>query len=186
MKRALPTILDTVHTLALACWLFGLLVIVAIVAPAAAHLPGETSLQVGRLVAESLYRFGTIVWICGLLMLGAQFVLRRRYRRDRALFIGDGVRQLLTFGTLLLAEHCRDVLIPTLQAAGNAGNAPKFDHFQHLIVSVTLLQIVLLIAIGALTAWLQWPRPVAAPVSAPSTTPQKPAAAPSSSRRTTR
>ncbi len=179
MKRAIPAILDTVHTLALAFWLFGLIVIEAVAAPAAAHVPGTTSLQTGLWIGESLHRFGGMALICGLVMVGAQFLLRRRYRRDRALFIGDGVRQLLTFGALLVAEHSRDVLLPALRAAGSGGNASEFYRLHHLVVSMAGLQIALLLAIGALTAWLQWPRPLPAstPVS-PSAQPQKPAAAP--------
>ncbi|HZP84466.1 MAG TPA: hypothetical protein VFB21_22720 [Chthonomonadaceae bacterium] len=142
MKRALPIVLDTLHALALGVWLGGLVVlwgIVPSVVPAAS-------------LSEAARRFGGLVQFCGLVMLGVQFALRRRYQRDRAGFIGDGVRQLLTFGALFLAVLAR--------YGSNSASVSAF-------LGLAAVQILLLVGITALTLWLQLPHPTPAPTQKP-------------------
>ncbi len=140
MKRALPLLLDTLHTLALALWLGALAVwaMLAQMPPAAAPTRALLAPQIAGLVE-----------ICGLLMVGAQFLLRRRYLTDKTRFVADGARQLLTFGALLLAEFGKygqtASQLPSSAAPG---------------MGLAFAQIALLIVVVALTSWLQAPRPI--------------------------
>ena len=179
MKRTLlPTLLDTLHALALMLWLGGIVVIGAIVAPAAFHVVGLTKMQAGSVVGESLRRLGPVIEICGIVMVAAQYLLRRRYLRSRTLFLADSVRQVVTLGALLLAEYGKYVLFPALDAARAANNMAAFDQSHHLYSSLAMAQVWLLFAVAVLTAWLQLPRVTPAPVAAapPSAEPAKPPA----------
>lgn len=181
MKRLLPTLFDTLQTLALALWLGGMVVIGAVVAPAAFHIAGLTRMQSGMVVGESLRAFGNVIEICGLVMIGAQFLTRRRYQRSRPLFLGDGVRQLLTFGALLLAEYGKYSLFPMLDKARLANDMAGFDRLHHLYSSLAMVQVWLLVGIAGLTAWLQAPRaPASAPIAASANA--EPPARPTSAR----
>ena len=94
MKRAILILLDTLYTLALALW-FGLLTGLLL----AAH-PGAPDAMLDMF----LHRASAVVEAAGLTMVAVQFLLRRRYERYRQLAVADGIRQLLTFSALLLAE----------------------------------------------------------------------------------
>ncbi|HZT40595.1 MAG TPA: DUF4149 domain-containing protein [Chthonomonadaceae bacterium] len=178
MKRTiLPTILDTLHALALVLWLGGIVVIRAIVAPAAFHVTGLTKMQAGSVVGESLRRLGPAIEVCGIVMVAVQFLVRRRYMRSRTLFLTDSVRQVLTLGALLLAEYGKYILFPALDAARAANNMVAFDQAHHLYSTLAMVQVWLLFAVAVLTAWLQLPRVTPAPAPAtPSAEPAKPAA----------
>lgn len=158
-KYAFSLILDTLHTLALAVWLGGLLIIGMAVAPAAFRdVPGLSRMQSGMVVGESLRRFGGIILFCGVIMLAAQFLTRRRYRHDRSLFISDSVRHLLTFAALFLAEFGRQSLFPAMDAARSANKMPEFDRLHHTFSTLSMIQVWILAGIAALTAWLHLPR----------------------------
>src|SRR5579871_3619464 len=179
MKRTLmPTFLDTLHALALMLWLGGIVVIGAIVAPAAFHVAGLTKMQAGSVVGESLRRLGPVIEVGGLVMVAVQYLERRRYLRSRALFLADSVRQVLTLGALLLAEYGKYVLFPALDSARAANNLASFDRFHHLYSALAMVQVWLLLGVAVLTAWLQLPRITPAPATAapPASEPAKPPA----------
>jgi len=147
MKRpGFPVILDTLQALALAVWLGNLAATFLFVRT------GPTSLMQDRFARDS----GALIELCGLLVVGAQFLVRRRYLRDRTQFVCDGVRQLLTFGAFFLAEYSKYVL--------NAHPDPMAGKLDTAAGTVIGAQIALLIGITALTSWLQQPR-VAPPSS---------------------
>lgn len=90
--------------IALAIWLGGLAAFWGAFVPALHAFYGTNSLTSQRLLQSVLARTGDWFEVCGVVMFAAQFLLRRRYQRDKALSIVDGVRQLLTFGALLVLE----------------------------------------------------------------------------------
>ncbi len=137
MRRSLLLIIDTLQNLALATWVGGLIMMLAAALPA------------GEPVASSLLtRFGPILEISGLVVIGAQWVLRRRYAQPRAVFIADGVRQLLTIGALFFGEYSRYVL--RMRPHSGAGALPVGSGE----VSLLALELVLLIGVVAVTAYL--------------------------------
>src|SRR5579871_2460963 len=101
MKRATPILLDTLYALALALW-FGLAAGLFVVAR-----PGTPD------ATQDLFarRAGGLIEAAGVAMVGVQFLLRRRYGRNRQLAVADGVRQLLTFAAFFLAELGRYSLL---------------------------------------------------------------------------
>jgi hypothetical protein len=165
MKRAFPVLFDTLSALALAVWLGGLVAFFAVVE---AGVPGKA-------LNSILTRVGGLIEVCGIVMIGVQFLMRRRYQRSRSLFISDGVRQLLTFAALFVAEFGR---YGPLRVLGTEGAGQT--HALQVYTSLAILQIALLVGVIALTAWLQQPRPAIA--SAPAPTPTAPAPAPARAR----
>ncbi|HZO86792.1 MAG TPA: hypothetical protein VFB38_00530 [Chthonomonadaceae bacterium] len=158
MKRAVPLILDTLHALALAVWLGGLVTFWFVIIPTVQLGPRLTFNEANAIFGGPQARLGRWIELCGLMMIGVQFLLRRRYQGDRARFIGDGVRQLLTFGALLLAEYARYSRPPPgVFYPGGGINA--------LLIGLAIAQIALLAGVAALTAWLQLPRVTAAPAA---------------------
>lgn len=172
MKRPLPILLDMLYSLSLALWLGGAVVLWTSVVPVVGRFGGLTQAQSGAVVCEILRRFGGIVEMCGLALLGVQFLLRRRYQRVRAFYVGDGVRQLLTFGAFFLAEYVRYSLMPVLEAARTAQNGQNFARLTQLSGTLTMIEVFLLAGVVALTVWLQMPRPVPVASSAVATTPK--------------
>ena len=94
MKRAILILLDSLYTLALALW-FGLLA--ALLVAVHCGMPGSS-------LGLFVHRSALVAEPAALTVVAAQFLLRRRYERIRRLAVADGVRQLLTFGALVLAE----------------------------------------------------------------------------------
>lgn len=99
---------------------------------------------------------GPVLELCGLTMLGIHFVLRRRYQRSRPHFVADGVRQLMAFGAFFLAEFVRYSLFPVMASAENA----RFMALVSQYSSLAVVQLLLLVGITGITAWLALP-PVA-------------------------
>jgi uncharacterized membrane protein len=158
IKRTLPFLLDALHLLALAVWLGGLLTLWLAVMPAAFHGSANLTLrQSETVIGDALRGFTSLVEICGLTMIGAQFLLRRRYQRDRRQFIVDGGRQLLTFGALLLAEICLRSLLPQMDAARAQVHLAEFHQIHQSYAALATAQAIALIGVGLLTAWLQSP-----------------------------
>jgi hypothetical protein len=157
MKRALPIVLDTLHALALAVWLGGLAMLWLTLVPVARQTPAP-GLASGSAILNSVWR-GQVEWAlrCGITMIGVQFLLRRRYQRNRPRYIGDGVRQLLTFGALLLALYAP------------RGNPFAAANGFSMLMALAVAQAALLIAVTALTAWLQMPQANVLPGSVPGT-----------------
>lgn len=153
-KRHLPLLLDTLFALAWALWLGGL------VALWVAELPPANFVLSARRMS------GIVEW-CGIVMVGIQFLLRRRYHSRRPLYIADGIRQLVTFGTLLLAETLRYSLLPVMESVLTTGKAGDYLHLRFLYTLMSGGQFVLLVAIMGLTVWLQQPRTVSSAANAP-------------------
>jgi hypothetical protein len=161
MKRALPILLDTLYALALALW-FGLAAGLLVVASPAA--PDSTLDLFAR-------RASALIEAAGIAMIGVQFLLRRRYQRDRQAFVADGIRQILTFGALLIAEFGRYSLLK-----------PGYQITVHDVSTLCVLatvQMIVLTAVTALTSWLLLPRPAAGAITTPASRPgAKPAVPP--------
>lgn len=176
MKRAVPLVLDTLHFLALAIWLGGLTLLLFTVPFIAPYLLKEGAgsaeiLEAARLqsIAAALILFE----ICGMAMVGVQFLLRRRYRHDRNLFVADGLRHLLTFGAFFLTEYARYQLLPKMTGLLAAAERAPADG-TYLVFAA--LQVLLLTGIGALTVWihsLHSAGAVPVPASAPPAPPAK-------------
>ncbi len=83
--------------------------------------------------APLLHQQQNAVTLFGLLLLGGQWLVRRRYRHKRQLFVAEGVRWLLTFGALLAAETAA---------------SPAFAQ------ALSAIQVVLLSGVLLLSAWL--------------------------------
>lgn len=98
---------------------------------------------------------GAILEVCGLVAVGVQFVLRRRYQLSRTHFIADGVRQLLTFGAFFLAEFLRYSLLPNEARAEGIEVLGWMGRYS----TISLLQMALLVAVTGITAWLMLPPP---------------------------
>jgi hypothetical protein len=137
MKRMLPILLDTLYALALALW-FGL--------PVALFLLPRPAIPDGTL-ASFVERATGLIEVAGIVMVVVQFLLRRRYARNRQLLVADGIRQLLTFGALLLAEFGRHGLLKP----GHTLTAQDITALSWLAGA----QMVVLAAVTALTSWLQ-------------------------------
>ena len=77
-----------------------------------------------------------------------QFALRRRYQAVRALFVADGIRQLLTFGALLLAEINLRVLLPQMDAARQQAHVAEFHNLHQNYTVLATMQAIVLIVVG--------------------------------------
>jgi hypothetical protein len=181
MRIRIALILDMLHALALALWLGGLVMLIGVAIPAFASKPDWLASDPKRLIGLLLPAYGRIVEISGLVLIGVQFVLRRRYQRSRTHFIADGVRQLLTFGALFLAEFAHYTLFPTMLAADD-----RFQAAQNTFVDLGIAQFVLLVLVTGISAWLMLPPPRPAPASAVETPPASPQPAPSPTKKTKR
>ena len=153
MKSTVLILLDTLYTLALALW-FGMLAGLFVVA----H-PGAPDAA----FALFLHRSSALIEVAGIALVAVQFLLRRRYDRYRQLGVADGIRQLLTFSALLLAEFGRYSLLKP----GHALVAGEVSTLSLLAAA----QMVVLAGVTGITSWLlvtraSAPMPVA-PQSAP-------------------
>ena len=83
---------------------------------------------------------GLITEINGLILIGLQFLGRRRYQGDRKLFILDGGRQLLAFAALFVHEFYRYGLYPHLKQTQ--------VNTVHLLFGVELLLVIAMIAVS--------------------------------------
>lgn len=155
LKSWVPALLDGLHLLALAVWLGGLVTLWLAVMPAAFQASGLTVREAETVVGNCLRSFTGLVEMCGIAMAGAQFALRRRYQAVRALFVADGIRQLLTFGALLLAEFNLRVLLPQMDAARQQANVKVFHDLHQNYALLATFQAIFLIVVGLITAWLQ-------------------------------
>ncbi len=165
MKSWVPALLDGLHLLALAVWLGGLVTLWLAVMPAAFQASGLTVREAETVVGNCLRGFTGLVEMCGIAMAGAQFALRRRYQAVRALFVADGIRQLLTFGALLLAEFNLRMLLPQMDAARQQANVKLFHDLHQNYALLATFQAIILIAVGVITAWLQSPRLATTPIA---------------------
>jgi hypothetical protein len=116
MKQYVPLILDTISAAALAVWLGGLVVIWAVLAPLG-HGPGA---EIQPWFVDGLRRFASIAEACGIIVAAVQWALRRRYQKDRGLFVLDGLRMLVLFAALLCSEYGKYLILPAMTASKTA------------------------------------------------------------------
>lgn len=153
MKRNLIILLDTVQALALSVWLGGAAIFWLALAPLASGSAGADAGAFHTLLAAAQLRVGSVIQICGIAIVGVQFVLRRRYQRDRTRFLVDGIRQACTLGALFIEEFPRYVHTAngTMMSAG----------INSTLIGLGAAQVVLLAIVVGLTTWLQLSAPVA-------------------------
>ncbi len=190
MKRTLPILLDTLHDVALALWLGGVVLFWMLATSGALQVRNVPLEAVNAVLGAAWGVLGLWAERCGLVMIGVQFVLRRRFQRHRPSFVADGVRQLLTFGALLLTEYAyrgttHRAILYSHTVPGGTVTAPDAA-----LMGLCVAQIVLLIGVMALTIRL---RPLTALVAAPAAPaptvtpatppPNRPTAAPPRQRR---
>ena len=141
MKRSLPLILETIHSVAIALWLGGSACAILL-----ALSGGAPALYQGKSDA--------VIELAGFLCVGIQFLTRKRYQANRMLFVGDGVRHLLTFAALVVMEAVK----LNLHAASRASLTARVSPVE---IPALALEIVLLIAVSAFTIWLPSPQALA-------------------------
>ncbi|HLI49656.1 MAG TPA: hypothetical protein VKV18_13345 [Chthonomonas sp.] len=127
-KWALVFLLETLHLWAFGIWFGGLalLLILSPPFPVANRAP---------------------FFLCGLIVLGCEWLLRRRYRLQRAKALGDSLRQTLVLAALFIEE------------LGHNGRRPT-TATQH---ALEIAQIALLAVVAAISVWLQVAPPVGEP-----------------------
>jgi len=161
MKQHVPLILDTISAVALAIWLGGIVVIWAVLAP----LGHPAGAEVHPWFVEGLRRFSVVAESCGIIIAAVQWALRRRYEKDRHLFVVDGLRMLVLFAALLCAEYGRYLVIPALAAS-------KTSLGLSTLTILADIQGAALAAVTTITIWLLGRQlPVMAAVVSNRTTP---------------
>jgi len=157
MKKTVVGLLDTLHTLALAVWLGGLVILTLLVAPTIFQGTALAEADAREVYGLLLGRFVYWADACGVTMLAVQFLLRRRFQKNQSHFVMDGVRQLLTFVALLLAEMSFRNLLPNLNTAKRIGELSQIVKLQGTYALLAASQAGALLLIAALTVWLNLP-----------------------------
>ena len=165
MKRHIPLILDTLAVLALAIWLGGVALCWLVLAPTVNSVISANAAQSQQLFADILRRFSAIIETCGIVLVALQWVLRRRYQRDRQKFVADGLRMVATFMALFAAEYGRYGLIPALIRSPGSGVVSTLEGF-------AIFQAVMLVVYAGITVHLLSPRALVLPAVAPTSAPQ--------------
>jgi hypothetical protein len=147
MKRNMVLALDTLHLLALALWLGGQATLLLAVTPALRNAGVQQALP------ALLNAQGTLLTVGGLVAVGVQFVLRRRYAQDRMRYVADGVRQLLTFGAFFLAQIGQYVLLPPMRSPLTES---AFAAQLRNVALLQAVQIVLLAIVVGITVWMPY------------------------------
>lgn len=128
-RRVVVVVLDVLHALALGVWLGGSVVLWWLV------------VRYGGLdvvVAGARWLSG-VVELCGVVVVGVQFVLRRRYVREGVRYVWDGVRQLVTFGAFFAGEWVRySVLVAGEGGVVAWGSYVWFTGFQVVALGVVV------------------------------------------------
>jgi putative copper export protein len=157
MKRTALGIFDTLYLVALAVWLGGLATFGAVASPTLFDGAALSESQADALYGAMLRRFTPILEGCAILLIALQFLLRRRYDKNRGQFILDGVRQLSLFAAFLLAEVCFRNLLPNLNASRRLGELAHITRLQGTYAILAVVQVGLLVFIAGATAWLSLP-----------------------------
>ncbi|MCX6382015.1 MAG: hypothetical protein NT023_21490 [Armatimonadetes bacterium] len=157
MKKTVVGLLDTLHTLALAVWLGGLVILTLLVAPTIFQGTALAEADAREVYGLLLGRFVYWADACGVTMLAVQFLLRRRFQKNQTHFVMDGVRQLLTFVALLLAEMSFRNLLPNLNTAKRIGELSHIVKLQGTYALLAASQAGALLLIAVLTVWLSLP-----------------------------
>jgi hypothetical protein len=127
-KWALVFLLETLHLWAFGVWFGGVVLLLIL----------STPLQV---VNRAPF------FLCGLIVLGCEWLLRRRYRLQRTKALGDSLRQTLVLAALFVEELEHNSRRPTTAT----------------LHALEIAQVVLLAFVAAISAWLQVAPPVGEP-----------------------
>lgn len=169
MRRSLLILCHWLHQLALAVWLGGIVTMGAVSAHAifgTAKAKGHTEWGMplytfaGEALGEAFRRFNYLVLAAGALALIAGIaygVLDSRGNR------GVGVRALLTGAGWAVAAWLTFGLYPQLLAARASGEMALFDRLHKTYTAAFSLQMLLLLGVMGLTAFLDLARQRAAP-----------------------
>ena len=165
MKKTIPIAvslaLDALHFLALAVWLGGLVTLWLALMPSAFGGAGLTMRAAEAVTGETLRRFASVVEVCGFVMLAAQIGLRFS-RPARGFARIQGIRLILTFCALLLAEVCLRSVLPRMDMARQSVHIAEFHQLHQGYSALATMETVLLIGVALLTVWLHQPRSMAA------------------------
>lgn len=178
MKKTVVGILDIVHYLAITFWLGGMIVLGFLVAPSLFQTTLLATSDAEQVYRTLLSRFTVWVEICGVSMVVVQFLLRRRFQKQRSLYILDAVRQLTTFLALLLAEMCFRNLLPNMNVSKRVGELADVTHLGGTYANLAIAQAAMLLLVLGITVWLTLPASVGAtrranlPEELPSSSPQ--------------
>jgi hypothetical protein len=183
MRAFFTTLAHWLHQVALSMWLGGILVIGAVVAPSvfgSARAAGDTKAGTplydfaGVVMTEAFRRFNGVVLAAGLLMVvcGLAYGLSAPICRRGVLG-----RAVLTSAAWACAAWLSFSLFPQLMAAREAGNTEVFKAMHETYSNGFKLQMFLLLATAALTAWIEHGKQVGAASPANATAYGKPAAA---------
>lgn len=164
-------------------WLGGILIIGAVVAPSvfgSARAAGDTQSGAplydfaGLVMTEAFRRFNGVVLVAGLLMLacGLAYGLSSPICRK-----GVVTRAAFTAVAWSCAAWLSFSLFPQLMAARDAGNAEAFKAMHETYSTGFKLQMLLLLATAAVTAWIEHGKQVAATARGNATVYSQPAAA---------
>lgn len=160
MRKFLPLILDTLAAVALAIWLGSLVTLLTAFRPGAFDLPGVSGANSSFISLRVLNGVAGIIEGSGFVLIGVQFILRRRYLSNRELYVMDGFRQLFTFAALFIAFYIRINILNKI----NLLKMPNLEAHHHTIQVLFVIQTVLLVLATAITTWLQMPRMLLPPV----------------------
>ncbi len=142
MKRNFPHYLDVLEPVAASLWLGAVLCVLLLAAQ-----PGSS-----KFIDIPLQSAGRIAEVSGLIILGLQFLGRRRYQGIQKLFVLDGIRQLLAFAALFINELYRYSIHPS-QGSGAQHNITLF-------FGMEIVFIIIMVVVSALlhAEWMNSPR----------------------------
>ena len=161
MRAFTATIFHWIHQIGLTLWLGGILIVGAVVAPSVfgqAKALGETHAGMplydfaSQVMNVAFGRFNWVVLISGVLMLigglgsGMLTPICRRGVLGRA---------ALTAGAWVVAAWLAFSLYPAMLAAKAAGQTEVFQSMHKTSSSGFQIQLLLLLAVAGLTAWLE-------------------------------
>lgn len=163
MRNFFSAALSWLHQVALSLWLGGILIIGAVTAPAVfgtAKSQGQTDASqplyrfAGEAMGEVFRRFNYVVIVAGVLLLltGIAYGALSGACRKRLT-----VRALLTGAALGFGVWVTFVLYPQMVAARAAGVGADFDAMHRTYSMAFQAQLVLLLGVAALTAWMHRP-----------------------------
>lgn len=157
MKKIVVVLLDTLHALALAIWLGGLVVLTLLVAPVLFQGTALADADAREVYGALLGKFVAWASACGATMFVVQFLLRRRYEKSQTLSVIDDARQVLTFGALLLTYMYLGNLLPGLKTTRRVGELSHVLKFEGSYALIAVSQAGALLLIAALTVYLSLP-----------------------------
>lgn len=161
MRAFTATFFHWIHQLGLTLWLGGILTVGAVVAPAVfgqAKAAGDTHAGMplydfaSQIMNVAFGRFNGVILAAGVLMLVGGLGSGMLTPICRRGVIG---RAVLTAGAWAVAGWLSFSLYPAMMAAKAAGQADVFMTMHKTYNSGFMVQLVCLLAVAALTAWLE-------------------------------